>query len=164
MLLLAPAPGPSGCQPGQPGSQPAGQPGKASQPGWPGGPAGLVWDRFGARKVIIHQIQAQSRPISNRVSCKVTRKGEKWSRNVPQRVRTECVSTGLRVKWIKLLFLETFCKFGSSFGRKICVRDAFLSISFVKVKILCKYRPNFSRSRLSIGNSCKSRRRFTDGW
>ena len=66
----------------RPARQPTDQAAKASQPGRPGGPAGLVWDRFGARKAIIHQIQVQSRPISNRVPSKVTQDDPKV---IPQR-------------------------------------------------------------------------------
>ncbi len=58
--------------PARPATQPTGQPGKASQPGWPGGPAGLVWDHFGDQHAFLADNQMQYRNCSNRVVCKVT--------------------------------------------------------------------------------------------
>ena len=137
--------------PARPARQPTGRPGKASQPGWPGGPAGLVWDHFGARKAVIHRIPSKSRTCFNSVSLKVSRHGRI---SVTQRLRKGqngvCFNSASCKMDKKYDFLERFVNFKMDETLLKQGRDAFWSFSSENVKNRRQSRPKFSRSRLSI--------------
>ncbi len=157
-MRLAPTPGQADRQPGQP-RQPTGRPDKASQPGWPGGPAGLVWDHFGARNAVIHRNPSKYRTCFNSVSLKVSRHGRF---SVPQRLREGqngvCFNSVSCEMDKKYDLLERFVHFRMDETLLKQGRDAFWSFSSENVKNRRQSRPKFSRSRLSIGNFRESRR------
>ena len=129
--------------PARPARQPTGRPGKASQPGWPGGPAGLVWDHFGARKAIIHGIWGQYRTCSNSVSCKVTRDARKL---VPQRLPEGQNGVGFNrvsCQMDKTMISGTFCEFPSQ-RNTIRTRGRCVLVVFIRnYKIDTNLDPNF---------------------